>query len=677
MKRFAICLCGLALLTLIAAGAFSQAPPPPANLTAKVVHASGDGEDWMAQAVELTWQFTTPSSMSRAAFRIYRSVDDSASFKQMSVTGDRSFSDRDVSVGHTYFYVATAVYLSHDSASPESKRSNIAWAKILAPPGHVTGMIAGTVLDSLTGAPIPGVRIRFFRDAHESDSDSQTWSDSAGRYSAALDTGRYIILAQPPVWSDMMMRPVAPYRAKWFKNAYTPSGATPVTVVDSGKFTADFALVHFVVPVRVHVKGNVSDSTGNPLKGAVVLLMRTVQQMEAMAEMSPDAVNAPDETRDLDDLGRMHGVLWGGTTDSTGAYDASVLSGNSYVAIAEKKGFMPQFFDHKSQPADATIIAVTGDTSGINFNLNPVHPPQTYALSGMVSDSAGVRVPSRIVLFPLRPHPEHAVRFASTDSLGMYTVQKVAAGKYIVLAVPYGNFAPAFYKAGAFGVMHWKDADTVTVSGNVTGIDIGVVAITSGGFATVRGSVDTDGKGVGGLSVFGTTPDGAVSGYGLTDNAGAYEIDGLPPGSVTLTVDGEGYDGAQQQVLIGTADFALTKDFTVSVTTSAPGTPPGGNLPQQFSLGQNYPNPFNPSTTITFSLPVASTVTVRIFNLLGQEITTLANGPFGSGTHAAAWDGHDGAGRVMASGVYFYRLEATGLAGGTSFRDMKRMLLLK
>ena len=483
MKRFVICVVGIACLTLLVQGAFSQAPPAPTNLAAKVVHSSADEHEGMAQAVGLSWQFMPSASTYRVAFRIYRSVDDSASYAPLGVTGDRTFGDRGVATGHTYYYYVTAFLLMHDSVSAESGKSNTAWAHVGPPPGHVTGEISGTVKDSLSGSPLRGIRIRFFRDAHECADGAATWTDSLGRYAALLDTGRYIILAQPPFWDDMMMRPAAPYRAKWYQDAYEPSGATPVILADSERFTADFALARFVVPVRVHVRGTVRDSSGSPLKGASVLLMRTVQQMGRMAEMNTAAVNTPGEMQDLDDVGRIHGVLWRGSTDSSGRYDASVLSGNPYTALAEKKGFVPQFFDHKNQPADATIILVSGDTSGIDFNLDPVHPPQAYSLGGSVRDSAGVMVPSRIVVFPLHPHPEHAVRFASTDSLGMYTVKNVFAGRYIVLALPYGDYAPAFYKAGAYGVLKWKDADTVTVGSNVTGIDIGVVAIRSGGYA--------------------------------------------------------------------------------------------------------------------------------------------------------------------------------------------------
>ncbi|HUI11489.1 MAG TPA: carboxypeptidase regulatory-like domain-containing protein [Bacteroidota bacterium] len=669
----------IAGLTLLAGTAFAQIPPPT-HLTAKGVPSQGDYDWGLSLSVQLAWMEVLPGAVpwDHVAFRIYRSVDDSTSFAPLSVTGDRSFSDHDVLTGHTYFYYVTAFAIAHDTASHESGKSNTAWAQVLPPPGHVTGTVAGTVTDSVTGTPIPGVRIRFFRDAHDYDDGMQVRTDSLGRYSARLDTGTYLILAQPGAWPDLSMKPVLPYRPKWYLNATEPSHAAPVTVADSMTFTANFALVHPVVPVRVNVRGTVRDSAGNALRGATVLLLRTIQQMQQMAEVNGDAIDAPGETADFDDIGRLYGVMAEVKTDSSGNYDATVLSGSPYVALAEKKGFVPQFFDHKSQPADATILLIAHDTSGIDFNLDSVRPPETYAISGAVRDSAGVAVPSRIVVFPLPPRPEGTARFASTDSMGLFTVQKVRAGKYIILALPYGAFAPAFYKAGAFGVMHWKDADTVTVAGDVTGIDIGVVPITAGGFASLRGSVESGGTGLAGVNVFGQSADGSIGGYALTDNSGAYEIDGLAPGVTTVIVDAEGYDPVQQQIAIGATDYVLSGNFSLSQSTSS--IPVGGGAsghPGDFVLEQNYPNPFNPTTTISFSVPVASGVTIRVYSILGQEVATLVDGPFAAGSHTAIWNGRDSAGRVVASGVYFYRMEATGLGGGGSFTSMRRMLFLK
>jgi M6 family metalloprotease-like protein len=85
----------------------------------------------------------------------------------------------------------------------------------------------------------------------------------------------------------------------------------------------------------------------------------------------------------------------------------------------------------------------------------------------------------------------------------------------------------------------------------------------------------------------------------------------------------------------------------------------GDQLPKEFALNQNYPNPFNPRTLISYDLNRRmDNVTLRIYNLLGQEVSTLVDKPQEAGVYRVEWDGTDDFGRQMASGVYFYRLEA-------------------
>ncbi|MGB2957826.1 MAG: T9SS type A sorting domain-containing protein [Bacteroidota bacterium] len=89
-------------------------------------------------------------------------------------------------------------------------------------------------------------------------------------------------------------------------------------------------------------------------------------------------------------------------------------------------------------------------------------------------------------------------------------------------------------------------------------------------------------------------------------------------------------------------------------------------LPEGFSLSQNYPNPFNPSTTIEFALPHAGFATLKVYNVLGEEVAKLIAGDHDAGTFKATWDASG-----MPSGMYFYRLTAG------NFVATKKLMLLK
>jgi hypothetical protein len=94
-------------------------------------------------------------------------------------------------------------------------------------------------------------------------------------------------------------------------------------------------------------------------------------------------------------------------------------------------------------------------------------------------------------------------------------------------------------------------------------------------------------------------------------------------------------------------------------------------LPGSFALGQNYPNPFNPSTNINYWLPQKAHVEIDIFNILGRKVTTLVNEDRPVGAHTAEWNGTDGSGGRVSTGIYFYRIKAG------DFVESKKMLLLK
>ncbi|MGI0014695.1 MAG: T9SS type A sorting domain-containing protein, partial [Nitrososphaera sp.] len=114
----------------------------------------------------------------------------------------------------------------------------------------------------------------------------------------------------------------------------------------------------------------------------------------------------------------------------------------------------------------------------------------------------------------------------------------------------------------------------------------------------------------------------------------------------------------------GLCTFSDYSNESTPVKTSV--TESANVTPLTFELRQNYPNPFNPSTTIKFSLPSSSRVTLKVFDLLGKEIATLVDQDLTPGRHETLWDASG-----IESGVYFYQLR-TG-----EFVETKRLVLVK
>ena len=90
------------------------------------------------------------------------------------------------------------------------------------------------------------------------------------------------------------------------------------------------------------------------------------------------------------------------------------------------------------------------------------------------------------------------------------------------------------------------------------------------------------------------------------------------------------------------------------------------NSPNQYALNQNYPNPFNPSTVITYSIPVSSNVTLKVYDILGRLITTLVNENQQAGSYSVNFNARD-----LSNGIYFYKIQSG------NFVAVNKMLLLK
>ncbi len=115
----------------------------------------------------------------------------------------------------------------------------------------------------------------------------------------------------------------------------------------------------------------------------------------------------------------------------------------------------------------------------------------------------------------------------------------------------------------------------------------------------------------------------------------------------------------------------VVKDYTLTLLSTI-GPRDGGNLPVDFALYQNYPNPFNPSTTIAYQLAEAGQVSLVVYDLTGNVVSTLVNESQTAGYYQTVWNGRDRRGVPVATGVYFYRLKA-----GTEFVKTHKMVLMK
>ena len=130
--------------------------------------------------------------------------------------------------------------------------------------------------------------------------------------------------------------------------------------------------------------------------------------------------------------------------------------------------------------------------------------------------------------------------------------------------------------------------------------------------------------------------------------------------AIDLRVASQSANGFKMDQIVSPA-FAVGNWDTIVTDTA-----PGEGLPARFALEQNFPNPFNPTTTFQFSIATSQLTILKVYDILGREVATLVNEKKSAGKYSVTWNASS-----MASGVYFYRLEAG------SFVETKKLLLLR
>lgn len=140
-------------------------------------------------------------------------------------------------------------------------------------------------------------------------------------------------------------------------------------------------------------------------------------------------------------------------------------------------------------------------------------------------------------------------------------------------------------------------------------------------------------------------------------------------------------------VLSVSANASLGENFTTALYVILAGSEVGvdcdpdcrtpASIPTEFALKQNYPNPFNPTTNIQYTLPKSARVELKIFSILGQEVTTLESSTKPPGEYSSVWNGRDSIGRQAPAGIYFYKLKAVPFDNSKTFLQTKKLIMMK
>jgi protocatechuate 3,4-dioxygenase beta subunit len=536
----------------------------------------------------------------------------------------------------TNFNQATKITL----ASNDSININIGLSPLPPPPPPpVKATVTGVITNETTGNPIFHAMVKFF--GSNSNSCGVVYTDSLGKYKIKINAGQYYLYTS-----------ANGFVSEYYNNVPNIQQATKITLAGNDSININVALTATVPPVLYTLSGSVKDSLGNKIKATVRLYkVRLNTHYYFFKELR---------------------------TDSLGSFSTQVKQGDTLVAYAYPYfiwDWYPEYYNNKRNINTADRIPVYGNITGINFILEhkPIYP---NGITGTVKDTLNAAVQALVHAFPKynNIHPivntNYRRYITHTDSLGVYQLANLFPGKYILFACPEPGYKPTYFRYDGMPTLNWRHADSVVVdsAGIKTGINFIVRHIPDTGFAFIAGIVkDNLGNPINGAFVYAVDHTGEVYGLAISNERGLYNLSGLVPGEYIVISDKEGYSISNSQSAVlnyetkpsVSLNFLLTPDGVTEVKDNE-------IVVSNFDLFQNYPNPFNPSTVISYQLPAASKVTLKVYNVLGNEVATLVNSNQNAGKYNVTFNGSG-----LSSGIYFYKIEA-----GT-FTATKKLILMK
>lgn len=351
----------------------------------------------------------------------------------------------------------------------------------------------------------------------------------------------------------------------------------------------------------------------------------------------------------------IYAAAFGGSFSSTGSIYRSTDYGTTWSEVLDSLWLTARLATNSSNHIFAGIVASRGDAIGIFRSLDHGQSWTNIAVGASVSDFA---INSNGVIFLA------GVIAIAPNAQGIYRSTDNGNSWHLLLSVS-GMGYPSSFAFNALNHVFWTGDSILRSTDN--GGSWTPLSLTS---PVVALAINLSGH------IFAAKPVGnAIGVFRSTNNGLSWNSinTGLTnPNVWSLAINPNGY------IFAGTKGGVFR---SVQSTTSVDEV--ANKIPTSFSLEQNYPNPFNPSTTIRFQIAEVGgqrseigVVTLKVYNLLGQEVATLVNEKLRSGSYEVTWEPVG-----LASGVYFYRLDVRSLdpAGGRkgSFTETKKLILLR
>lgn len=594
---------------------------PPTNLTAQVLvqHHS--------KAVKLDWQGPT-----NVKYRVYKKIgtlSDTTQFSRIaSNLNQKTYTDRMVVFNQTYCYYVEAYNMTGVSGP-----SNIVEVTI-APPQVSMAVITGNVYNDLNNLPVPRAKVELISTT--AFGNRNTITDTSGNFKLRVPAGNYYLATS-----------AFGYQREFYDNVTNIQQATLITLANGDSVNFSIGLAP-ITPVPTFIlSGNVTKEGGIPIRARMTII-----------PVRNNTFFTPVIGRNV-------------FTDSLGNYSIRLRQNDTVVVYCHPLDFtlQPEFFDNKLTFAEADRIVITGNVNNINFVISP-KPVFNNGISGLVKNEDNEGVESFVSAFrKISPTVNRRRITVSSDSLGNYQFTNLLPGEYILLAVPKSGYRPTFFRYDGNQTMNWREADSVVVTETslVTNINFTVLPINTPGFAKLNGYVkDNFNRPVEGAFVYVVDENSGIYSYAISDKNGYYRIEGFELTTYSVFVDKVGYSSNGNRTVTFDNQSNFEKQLNLILNLDSPSSNDNFFIPEKFELGQNYPNPFNPTTTISWKSPVGGLHTLKVYNILGNEVATLVHEWKEAGSYTIEFDASK-----LASGTYFYRLTIG------NFSEVRKMMFIK